>query len=228
MDQGNLPQRRGSLTIDDEGTATGETVLIENGVLRGYLQDKTNARLMNVAPTGNGRRESYAHLPMPRMTNTFLRAGQDDPEEILRSVPRGLYAVNFGGGSVDITSGKFVFSTTEAYLIEEGRITAPVKGATLIGQGPDVMNRITAVGHDLALDSGCGVCGKDGQSVPVGSWPADPQGVVDDGGGQGLRVRTMGVPKQAKERPVGRGSPVPRWRDAWALRSVSRSLARSV
>jgi TldD protein len=123
---------------------------------------------MNVAPTGNGRRESYAHLPMPRMTNTFLRAGQDDPEEILRSVQRGLYAVNFGGGSVDITSGKFVFSTTEAYLIEEGRITAPVKGATLIGQGPEVMNRITAVGHDLALDSGVGVCGKDGQSVPVG------------------------------------------------------------
>jgi len=168
VDQGNLPQRRGSLTVDDEGTATGETVLIENGVLRGYLQDKTNARLMNVAPTGNGRRESYAHLPMPRMTNTFLRAGQDDPEEILRSVQRGLYAVNFGGGSVDITSGKFVFSTTEAYLIEEGRITAPVKGATLIGQGPEVMNRITAVGHDLALDSGVGVCGKDGQSVPVG------------------------------------------------------------
>ncbi len=168
VDQGNLPQRRGSLTIDDEGTATGETVLIENGVLRGYLQDKTNARLMNVAPTGNGRRESYAHLPMPRMTNTFLRAGQDDPEDILRSVQRGLYAVNFGGGSVDITSGKFVFSTTEAYLIEEGRITAPVKGATLIGQGPEVMNRITAVGHDLALDSGVGVCGKDGQSVPVG------------------------------------------------------------
>ena len=168
VDQGNLPGRRGSLTYDDEGTETGETVLIEKGRLCGYLQDKTNARLMNVAPTGNGRRESYAHLPMPRMTNTFMRAGEEAPEDILRSVQRGLYAVNFGGGSVDITSGKFVFSTTEAYLIEGGRITAPVKGATLIGQGPEIMNRICAVGHDLALDSGVGVCGKDGQSVPVG------------------------------------------------------------
>lgn len=168
VDEGNIAGRRGSLTVDDEGTPTGRTVLIEEGILRGYMQDKHNARLMGVPPTGNGRRQSYAHLPMPRMTNTYMLAGQHDPAEILRSVKKGLYAVNFGGGSVDITSGKFVFSTTEAYLIEDGKVTAPVRGATLIGNGPEVMNRISMVGNDLALDSGVGVCGKDGQSVPVG------------------------------------------------------------
>jgi len=168
VDEGCMPGRRGSLTVDDEGTPTARNVLIENGILRGYLQDKHNARLSGVSPTGNGRRQSYAHLPMPRMTNTYMLAGESDPGEILASVKRGLYAVNFGGGQVDITSGKFVFSTTEAYLIENGRITAPVRGATLIGNGPEVMNRISMVGNDLALDSGVGVCGKDGQSVPVG------------------------------------------------------------
>ncbi len=168
VDQGDLPERRGSLVVDDEGTPTRSNVLIERGVLTGYLQDKLNARLMGVAPTGNGRRQSYAHLPMPRMTNTFMLAGEDDPADILASVDRGLYAVNFGGGQVDITSGKFVFSTTEAYLIENGRVTAPVRGATLVGNGPEVMQRISRVGNDLALDEGIGVCGKDGQSVPVG------------------------------------------------------------
>lgn len=168
VDEGNIAGRRGSLTVDDEGTATQRTVLIEDGILCGYLQDKHNARLMGVAPTGNGRRQSYAHLPMPRMTNTYMLAGAHDPAEIIGSVQRGLYAVNFGGGSVDITSGKFVFSATEAYLIEDGKVTAPVRGATLIGNGPEVMNRISMVGNDLGLDSGIGVCGKDGQSVPVG------------------------------------------------------------
>jgi TldD protein len=168
VDDGSLMDRRGSLTVDDEGTPTGETVLIENGVLTGYLQDKLNARLMGVRPTGNGRRQSYAHLPMPRMTNTFMRAGAHDPAEIIASVPRGIYAVNFGGGQVDITSGRFVFSATEAYLIENGRVTRPIRGATLIGNGPEVMNRISMVGNDLALDLGVGVCGKEGQSVPVG------------------------------------------------------------
>jgi len=168
VDDGSITDRRGSLNIDDEGTVTQENILIEDGILRGYMQDKMNARLMGVAPTGNGRRESYAHLPMPRMTNTFMRAGEHDPEEILASVKNGLYAVNFGGGQVDITSGKFVFSASEAYLIENGKITAPVKGATLIGNGPDVMNRIKLVGNDLALDSGVGTCGKEGQSLPVG------------------------------------------------------------
>jgi TldD protein len=168
VDDGTIPNRRGSLNVDDEGTPTGRTVLIENGVLLGYMQDRLNARLMKTAPTGNGRRESYAHPPMPRMTNTFMLAGQDDPEEILRSVQNGLYAVTFGGGQVDITSGKFVFSASEAYLIENGRVTAPVKGATLIGNGPDAMVRVSRVGHDLALDEGVGTCGKDGQSVPVG------------------------------------------------------------
>jgi TldD protein len=168
VDDGTLPERRGSLNIDDEGTATQRTVLIENGVLKGYMQDKLNARLMGVASTGNGRRESYAHLPMPRMTNTFMLAGPHDPGEIIASVDEGLYAVNFGGGQVDITSGKFVFSTSEAYLIEGGRVTRPVKGATLIGNGPDVLTRVTMVGNDLALDRGVGVCGKEGQSVPVG------------------------------------------------------------
>ena len=168
VDDGTIANRRGSLNVDDEGTPTGRTVLIENGVLRGYLQDRLNARLDEMAPTGNGRRECYAHPPMPRMTNTFMLAGQDDPEEIIRSVPNGLYAVTFGGGQVDITSGKFVFSASEAYLIEDGQITAPVKGATLIGNGPDALTRVSRVGHDLALDEGVGTCGKDGQSVPVG------------------------------------------------------------
>ena len=156
------------LHVDDEGTPTQRTVLIEDGILTGYLQDRQNARLMGMEPTGNGRRESYAHLPMPRMTNTFMLAGSDDPDEIVRSVDRGLYAVSFGGGQVDITSGKFVFSASEAYKIEGGRIGAPVKGATLIGNGPDVLMRVSRIGHDLALDQGVGTCGKDGQSVPVG------------------------------------------------------------
>ena len=168
VDDGSITDRRGSLNVDDEGTVTQENILIEDGILRGYMQDKMNARLMGVAPTGNGRRESYGHLPMPRMTNTFMRAGEHDPEEILASVKNGLYAVNFGGGQVDITSGKFVFSASEAYLIEDGKVTAPVKGATLIGNGPDVMNRIKMIGNDLKLDSGVGTCGKEGQSVPVG------------------------------------------------------------
>ncbi len=168
VDDGTLADRRGSLSVDDEGTPTQRTVLIENGILKGYLQDRLNASLMNTAPTGNGRRQSYSHAPMPRMTNTFLLAGSHDPQEIIGSVKRGLYAVNFGGGSVDITSGKFVFSATEAYLIENGRVTHPVKGATLIGNGPEVMRRVSMVGNDLALDDGVGVCGKDGQSVPVG------------------------------------------------------------
>ena len=168
VDDGTLVGRRGSLNIDDEGTPTQCTTLIENGVLKGYIQDKLNAGLMGVAPTGNGRRESFAQLPMPRMTNTYMRAGNSDPAEIIASVERGLYAPNFGGGQVDITSGKFVFSASEAYLIENGRITRPVKGATLIGSGPEVMQRISMVGNDLKLDNGVGVCGKDGQSVPVG------------------------------------------------------------
>jgi TldD protein len=168
VDDGTLPNRRGSLNVDDEGTPTGRTVLIEKGILCGYMQDRLNARLLGMPVTGNGRRESFQHPPMPRMTNTFMLPGQDDPEEIVRSVSRGLYAVSFGGGQVDITSGKFVFSASEAYLIEEGRITAPVKGATLIGSGPDVLTRVSRVGHDLRLDEGIGTCGKDGQSVPVG------------------------------------------------------------
>jgi TldD protein len=168
IDDGTMPNRRGSLNVDDEGTPTGRTVLIEKGVLTGYLQDRLNARLMGMAPTGNGRRESFAHPPLPRMTNTFMLAGEEDAGEIIRSVKHGLYAVAFGGGQVDITSGKFVFSASEAYLIEDGRVTAPVKGATLIGHGPDVLTRVTRVGNDLALDEGVGTCGKDGQSVPVG------------------------------------------------------------
>jgi TldD protein len=168
VDDGTLEGRRGSLNIDDEGEPTNCTTLIEDGVLVGYMQDSLNARLMGMAPTGNGRRESFAHLVMPRMTNTYMRAGTHDPEEMIRSVKRGLYAVNFGGGQVDITSGKYVFSATEAYLIEDGRVTAPVKGATLIGNGPETMQRVTMIGHDLALDEGVGVCGKNGQSVPVG------------------------------------------------------------
>ncbi len=168
VDDGTIASRRGSLNVDDEGTPTQRTVLIEDGILRGYLQDKQNASLMGMALTGNGRRESFAHLPMPRMTNTFMLAGTDAPEDVIRSVDRGLYAVSFGGGSVDITSGKFVFSASEAYEIDGGKIGRPVKGATLIGNGPDVLTRITRVGHDLALDDGIGTCGKDGQSVPVG------------------------------------------------------------
>jgi len=168
VDDGTLPGRRGSLNVDDEGTPSQRTVLIEDGVLVGYLQDKLNARLMGMRPTGNGRRESYAHLPMPRMTNTFMLAGREDPEEIVRSVASGIYAVSFGGGQVDITSGKFVFSANEAYRIENGRLGAPLKGATLIGNGPDVLTRVSRIGSDLALDHGVGTCGKDGQSVPVG------------------------------------------------------------
>lgn len=168
VDDGTLPDRRGSLSIDDEGTPTEKTVLIENGILKGYMQDKLNARLMGVKPTGNGRRESYAHTPMPRMTNTYMLPGPHNPEEIIKSVKKGLYARNFAGGQVDITSGKFVFSASEAYLIENGKITRPVKGATLIGNGPDVLTRVSMVGTDLELDSGVGTCGKDGQSVPVG------------------------------------------------------------
>ncbi|MCO7224055.1 metalloprotease TldD [Pleionea sp. CnH1-48] len=168
VDDGTLAGLRGSLSIDDEGMPTQKNVLIEDGILKGYMQDKRNARLMNVAATGNGRRESYAHLPMPRMTNTYMLAGKDDPQDIISSVKKGIYAPNFGGGQVDITSGKFVFSTSEAYLIEDGKITAPVKGATLIGNGPEVMNKVSMVGNDLALDQGVGVCGKEGQSVPVG------------------------------------------------------------
>jgi TldD protein len=168
VDDGTIAARRGSLNVDDEGTPTSCTTLIENGVLKGYLQDKLNARLMGMAPTGNGRRESFAHVTLPRMTNTYMLPGPHEPQEIIRSVKKGLYAVNFGGGQVDITSGKFVFSASEAYLIEDGRVTAPVKGATLVGNGPDVLTRVSMVGNDLTLDDGIGSCGKDGQTVPVG------------------------------------------------------------
>ena len=168
VDDGTLPDRRGSLTIDDEGTPASRTVMIEDGILTGFIQDRMNARLMRVAPTGNGRRQSYAHMPMPRMTNTIMLNGAHTPEEMIRSVKKGLYAVNFGGGSVDITSGKFVFAASEAYLIEDGRITAPVRGATLIGNGPDAMTKVSMIGNDLALDPGIGTCGKNGQGVPVG------------------------------------------------------------
>ncbi|MDR1647629.1 MAG: metalloprotease TldD [Zoogloeaceae bacterium] len=168
VDDGALPNRRGSLTVDDEGNPTRNTVLIEDGILKGYLQDQLNARLMGGASTGNGRRESFACLPLPRMTNTFMLAGNTPPEEIIRSVRKGIYAANFGGGQVDITSGKFVFSMSEAYLIEEGRVTTPIKGATLIGNGPDALTRVTMIGNDMALDPGVGSCGKEGQSIPVG------------------------------------------------------------
>src|ERR1700735_2899009 len=168
VDNGTIAGRRGSLNVDDEGSATQEPVLIEGGVLKGYLSDKLSSRLMGMANTGSGRRESYQSIPMPRMTNTYMLAGDDDPEDILRSVKRGLYAVNFGGGQVDITNGKFVFSASEAYLIEDGKVTAPVKGATLIGNGPDVLTPRSMVGNDLKLDEGVGTCGKDGQAVPVG------------------------------------------------------------
>ena len=168
VDDGTLAERRGSLNIDDEGNASQRNVLIEDGVLRGYLQDTLNARLMKVPATGNGRRESFAYLPMPRMTNTYMLGGSHDPGEIVASLERGLYAVNFGGGQVDITSGKFVFSASEAYWVENGRVQYPVKGATIIGNGPDALTRVTMIGNDMRLDSGVGVCGKDGQSVPVG------------------------------------------------------------
>ncbi|MDD9993966.1 MAG: metalloprotease TldD [Rhodospirillales bacterium] len=168
VDDGTIDDRRGSLTVDDEGTPTGRTVLIEDGILRGYLQDRMNARLMGMEPTGNGRRESYAHSPMPRMTNTFMLDGADEPDEIIGRVKKGIYAKNFSGGQVDITSGKFVFSAAEAYLIEDGKTTAPLKGASLIGNGPDVLTRVAAIGNDFALDTGIGTCGKNGQGVPVG------------------------------------------------------------
>jgi TldD protein len=186
VDDGTLPGRRGSLNVDDEGTTTRRTVLIEDGILVGYMQDKQNARLMGQETTGNGRRESYAHLPMPRMTNTFMLAGQDDPEEILRGVNTGLYAVSFGGGQVDITNGKFVFSASEAYKIENGRLGAPVRGATIIGNGPDVLTRVRGIGSDLQLDRGVGTCGKDGQSVPVGvGMPTVRLDAVTVGGTEG-------------------------------------------
>jgi TldD protein len=168
VDDGTIPDRRGSLTVDDEGTPTQYTTLIEDGILVGYMQDRQNARLMGMEPTGNGRRESYAHAPMPRMRNTYMLNGPHDPQEIIKSVKRGLYAVNFGGGQVDITSGKFVFSCTEAYKIEDGKIGPAVKGATLIGNGPDVLTKVSMVGNDMRLDPGIGTCGKDGQGVPVG------------------------------------------------------------
>jgi len=168
VDDGTIADRRGSLTIDDEGTPSDRTVLIEDGRLVGYMQDRQNARLMGMTPTGNGRRQSYAHIPMPRMTNTYMLAGDKDPQEIIASVERGLYAVNFGGGQVDITSGKFVFSCTEAYMIENGEVGPAVKGATLIGNGPEVLTRVSMIGNDMALDPGIGTCGKEGQGVPVG------------------------------------------------------------
>jgi len=168
VDDGTIARRRGSLNVDDEGNPTQCTVLIENGILKGYMQDTLNARLMGMAVTGNARRESFAHIPMPRMTNTYMLNGDKDPAEIIKSVKHGLYAANFGGGQVDITSGKFVFSAAEAYMIEDGKITYPVKGATLIGNGPDVLTRVSMIGNDMALDPGVGTCGKDGQSVPVG------------------------------------------------------------
>lgn len=168
LDDGTIPDRRGSLNVDDEGCASQRNVLIEDGILKGYIQDAMNARLMKVAPTGNGRRESYAHVPMPRMTNTYMLGGKDDPKEIIASIKKGLYATNFGGGQVDITSGKFVFSASEAYWVENGRVQYPVKGATIIGNGPDALTRVSMIGNDMALDTGVGVCGKEGQSVPVG------------------------------------------------------------
>ena len=183
VDDGTIPDRRGSITVDDEGTPSRRNVLIEDGILKGYMQDRQNARLMGVDATGNGRRESYAHAPMPRMTNTFMENGGVDPQEIVASVKKGIYAVNFGGGQVDITSGKFVFSAAEAYLVENGKIGAPVKGATLIGNGPDAMSKITMIGNDTQLDGGIGTCGKAGQSVPVGvGQPTVKMGGVTVGG----------------------------------------------
>ncbi|MDD5542531.1 MAG: metalloprotease TldD [Acidobacteriia bacterium] len=186
VDDGTIPSRRGSLNVDDEGTPTQQTILIENGILRGYMQDRLSADLMKMEPTGNGRREDYTHLPIPRMTNTFMMPGASSPDEIIRSVKHGLYAVQFGGGQVDITNGKFVFSASEAYLIENGKITAPVRGASLIGNGPDVLTKVVAVGNDLKLDEGIGICGKDGQSVPVGvGLPTIKVSEITVGGTQG-------------------------------------------
>lgn len=186
VDDGTIPFRRGSLNVDDEGTPTNRTVLIERGILRGYITDRLNAKLMGIPLTGNGRRESFQAIPLPRMTNTFMLAGESDPEEIVRSVKRGLYAVSFGGGQVDITNGKFVFSASEAYLIEDGRVTRPVKGATLIGNGPEILTRVSMVGRDLKLDEGIGTCGKDGQSVPVGvGMPTIRVDEITVGGTQG-------------------------------------------
>jgi TldD protein len=168
LDDGTIADRRGSLNVDDEGNVSQRTVLIEDGILKGYIQDTMNARLMGVAPTGNGRRESYAHVPMPRMTNTYMLGGNKDPQEIVKSIKKGLYATNFGGGQVDITSGKFVFSASEAYWVENGKILYPVKGATIVGSGPECLKHVSMIGNDMRLDSGVGTCGKDGQSVPVG------------------------------------------------------------
>jgi len=168
LDDGTIADRRGSLNVDDEGHASQRNVLIEDGILKGYIQDSLNARLMGVAPTGNGRRESYAHIPMPRMTNTYMLGGDKDPQEIIASIKKGLYASNFGGGQVDITSGKFVFSASEAYWVENGKIQYPVKGATIVGSGPESLKKVTMIGNDMRLDSGVGTCGKEGQSVPVG------------------------------------------------------------
>jgi len=186
VDDGTLPFRRGSLNMDDEGTPTSRTVLIERGILRGYITDRLNATLMGIPLTGNGRRENFQSIPLPRMTNTFMLAGESDPEDILRTVKKGLYAVSFGGGQVDITNGKFVFSASEAYLIEDGKVTRPVKGATLIGNGPEILTRVSMVGHDLKLDEGIGTCGKDGQSVPVGvGMPTIKIDEITVGGTQG-------------------------------------------
>ena len=183
IDDGTIADRRGSITVDDEGTPSKRNVLIEDGILKGYMQDRQNARLMGVDATGNGRRQSYEHAPMPRMTNTYMENGKDDPQEIVASIKKGIYAVNFGGGQVDITSGKFVFSAAEAYLVENGKIGAPVKGATLIGNGPDAMSKITMIGNDTELDSGIGTCGKSGQSVPVGvGQPTVKMGGITVGG----------------------------------------------
>jgi len=183
IDDGTMVDRRGSITVDDEGTPSQRNILIEDGVLRGYMQDRQNARLMGVEATGNGRRQSYEHAPMPRMTNTFMESGKDDPQEIVASMKKGIYAVNFGGGQVDITSGKFVFSASEAYLVENGKIGSPVKGATLIGNGPDAMSKISMIGNDMALDDGVGTCGKAGQSVPVGvGQPTVKMGGITVGG----------------------------------------------
>ncbi len=168
IDDGSMTDRRGSLSIDDEGTPTRETVLIEDGILRGYMQDRLNARLMGVEATGNGRRQSYQHAPMPRMTNTFMRGGSDDPADLLSRMDNGIYATSFGGGQVDIVSGKFVFACTEAYKVEKGKVVAPIKGATLIGDGPTVLTKVRGIGNDMALDEGVGMCGKGGQSVPAG------------------------------------------------------------
>ena len=183
VDDGTIEDRRGSITIDDEGTQSRRNVLIEDGVLYGYMQDRQNARLMGVDPTGNGRRQSYEHAPMPRMTNTFMENGEHDPQEVVASMKKGIYAVNFGGGQVDITSGKFVFAASEAYLVENGKIGAPVKGATLIGNGPDAMTKISMIGNDMALDNGVGTCGKAGQSVPAGvGQPTVKMGGITVGG----------------------------------------------